>query len=519
MTCLSELMLEGLPGHPLQALAKADQLWHQYRSGPTPQPPVIQVSPDRLSQVDWDVIIAGGTLGLLLAVALVQRGWRVALVERGQLRGRDQEWNISRRELETLVQLGILHQAELEQAIYSEYNPGRIQFLGSDPIWVRDVLNVGVSPAVLLDQLKTTFLAAGGYLLEQTPFTAATIHPNGVQVQARPPLSARLLVDAMGHTSPMVRQARAGQKPDGICLVVGTCATGFEPNTSGDLLVSFTPLRHQCQYFWEAFPARDGRTTYLFTYLDADPRRLTLSQLFEDYWQLLPDYQGVALADLKIKRALFGCFPCYRQSPLRYPWGRTLAVGDSSGQQSPLSFGGFGAMVRHLHRLTSGIDEALTWDCLGSRALGQLQAYQPNLAVTWLFQRAMGAGVDQVIADQHINTLLGAIFSDMAGLGPGTLTPFLQDIVQFPALTRVLLTTAVNHPGLIAQIIPQVGLDTLVKWLGHYGSLASYSGLASLTTPLTSVDQILPPLGRYYLHRWIDALRYGSGQDYHRSHG
>jgi lycopene cyclase CruP len=507
-------MLKELPGDPLQGLAQADYLWHQYRTGEIPQREVIKVSGDRLTTIDWDVVIAGGTLGVLLAVALVQRGWRVALVERGQLRGRQQEWNISRRELGVLVQLGLLHQTELEQVIYSEYNPGRIQFMGSDPIWVRDVLNVGVSPVVLLDQLKTKFLAAGGYLLEQTPFTGATIHPNGVQVQADLPLNTRLLIDAMGHNSVMVRQARAGQKPDGICLVVGTCAEGFEANTSGDLLVSFTPLRHQCQYFWEAFPARDGRTTYLFTYLDADPRRLTLTQLFEEYWQLLPDYQQVNLTDLRIKRALFGCFPCYHRSPLPYPWSRTLAVGDSSGQQSPLSFGGFGAMVRHLERLTCGIDEALTWDCLGSRALGQLQAYQPNLAVTWLFQRAMGAGIEQAIAEQRINTLLGTIFAEMADLGPDTLTPFLQDVVQFPALTRVLLTTAVNRPGLVTQIIPQVGLDTLINWLGHYGRLAGYSGLAGLANPLRSLDSVLPPLGRYYLHRWIEALRYGSGQDY-----
>ncbi len=511
---LTETMLGELPGNPLQGLVQADHLWQQYRTGQLPQQEVIQVSSDRLTGVDWDVVIAGGTLGLLLAVPLVQQGWRVALVERGQLRGREQEWNISRRELSALVTLGLLGEAELEGVISSEYNPARIQFWGSDPIWVRDVLNVGVNPVALLDQLKAKFLAAGGYLLEHTAFAGATIHANGVRVQVDPPLTTRLLVDAMGHNSAMVRQARAGQKPDGMCLVVGTCADGFKANTSGDLLVSFTPLRHQCQYFWEAFPARDGRTTYLFTYLDADPRRLTLTQLFEDYWQLLPDYQQIGLEELTIRRALFGCFPCYRQSPLRYSWGRTLAVGDSSGNQSPLSFGGFGAMVRHLERLTQGISEALACNCLGSTALGQLQSYQPNLAVTWLFQRSMGVGVDQVISDQQINTMLGAIFTDMARMGEATLTPFLQDIVQFPALTRVLLATALNHPRLVTQIIPQVGLDTLARWLGHYGGLASYSGLASLTKILPSLDPLLNPLTRYYLHRWIDALRYGSGQDY-----
>jgi len=47
---------------------------------------------------------------------------------------------------------------------------------------------------------------------------------------------------------------------------------------------------------------------------------------------------------------------------------RILPVGDSSGNQSPLSFGGFGAMVRHLKRLTAGIHEALSTDQLSLQA-------------------------------------------------------------------------------------------------------------------------------------------------------
>ena len=108
----------------------------------------------------------------------------------------------------------------------------------------------------------------------------------------------------------------------------------------------------------------DGRTTYMFTYLDAHPERLSLTDLFEDYLTLLPQYQNISLEQLDFKRALFGFFPCYQDSPLQYEWDRTLPVGDSSGSQSPLSFGGFGAMVRHLERLTQGIREALEADAL-----------------------------------------------------------------------------------------------------------------------------------------------------------
>ena len=118
----------------------------------------------------------------------------------------------------------------------------------------------------------------------------------------------------MGFGSPIVRQARHGQKPDGVCLVVGSCARGFseETNQSADLIYTTTDIRpdFQGQYFWEAFPAGSGpkdRTTYMFTYLDADPSRPSLASLLDDYWDLMPQYQGLdSIDDVELLRVLFG---------------------------------------------------------------------------------------------------------------------------------------------------------------------------------------------------------------------
>lgn len=310
----------------------------------------------------------------------------------------------------------------------------------------------------------------------------------------------------------MVQQARAGQNPDAVCLVVGTCATGYEHNETGDLIVSFTPIKKQCQYFWEAFPARDGRTTYLFTYLDAHPSRLSLTELFEDYLALLPGYQQVSLEQLDFKRALFGFFPCYKDSPLQYTWNRTLAVGDSSGSQSPLSFGGFGAMVRHLERLTQGIDDALTADLLDAQSLGKLQPYQPNLSVTWLFQKSMSVGVDQSLSPNKINQVLSTIFEDMSALGDEVLKPFLQDVVQFPALARTMLRTSTRHPGLVLSILPQVGVGSVISWTKHFVSLGGYSALHTMQNLVDS--RMASAAKQYRADRWRDALKYGSGADY-----
>lgn len=91
----------------------------------------------------------------------------------------------------------------------------------------------------------------------------------------------------------------------------------------------------------------------------ADPRRPSLEELLDDYWRIMPEYQGVTLDHLQPQRILFGFFPTYRNSPLKPGFDRVLQVGDASGIQSPLSFGGFGALTRHMPRLVPAINEAL----------------------------------------------------------------------------------------------------------------------------------------------------------------
>jgi lycopene cyclase CruP len=510
----TEQILSQLPGDVLGRLRGADRLWQALREDTAPIPLVIKDSKEPLGIVDWDVVICGGTLGILIGCALTQRGWRVALIERGILRGRDQEWNISRQELEVFLELDLLSEAELEKAIATTYNPARISFFEGPDFWIRDVLNIGIDPVFLLDVLKAKFLVAGGQLFEKTAFDGAAVHPDGVLVEAAGGLKTRLLIDAMGNFSPIVQQARQGEKPEGVCLVVGSCAQGFPQNETGDLIVSFTPIQNQCQYFWEAFPARDGRTTYLFTYLDAHPERPSLEFLFEEYLRLLPEYQGVELSQLDFQRALFGFFPSYRQSPIRMPWSRILPIGDSSGGQSPVSFGGFGSMVRHLKRLTKGTHDALECDALSRDALAQLQPYQPNIAVTWLFQRAMSVGIDQQLAPNQINQLLTGVFQAMEQLGDDVLRPFLQDVVQFPGLSKTLLLTSLTKPGLVVPVIPQVGLTTLLDWIVHYINLGVYTGLYPLGQLISEPLKSLPPIPQYYCRRWIEAWCYGSGGDY-----
>ncbi len=513
---LPELTELELPPGSLAQLEAAERQWRFWRQD-SPATAVVQRS-DEACQPEWDVIIAGATLGVFVGAALARQGFRVLLLERGELRGREQEWNIARQELQSLRSLELLTPDQLEACIVSEFNPVRVHFDAGPDWWVRDVLNLGVDPVRLLAALKQTFLTAGGHLQEQCPFETVSLHRDGVTVRAGgQSWRGRLLLDAMGHGSPIARQARNGRKPDALCLVVGSCSQGAGDGdrTSADLMASFTPIEQGCQYFWEAFPAREGRTTYLFTYLDPGADAPSPRQLLSDYLRLLPQYQGWDLSQRQFQRLLCGVLPSWRRSPLRTPWARVLCIGDSSGLQSPLSFGGFGSLLRHLPRLVTGLTEALGRDYLDKPDLDALLPYQPNLAVTWMFQRSMSLRPGESVADpQRINRLLVAVFGIMTGLGDRTLKPFLQDVIRWPGLALTLLLAGLRHPLLVLRLLPVLGIPALVSWSGHFAMLGLYTllnGLAPLLRPLLA---ILPPRARYRWSRRLEGWRYGSGADH-----
>jgi lycopene cyclase CruP len=91
---LTEKILSQLPGDVLGALRQGDRLLGSLRQNTAPVPTVVKQTQEPLETVDWDVIVCGGTLGILIGCALAVRGLRVALMERGILRGRVQEWNV-----------------------------------------------------------------------------------------------------------------------------------------------------------------------------------------------------------------------------------------------------------------------------------------------------------------------------------------------------------------------------------------------------------------------------------------
>lgn len=554
----------------LSDLRKIDAMWHKLKTKNTfgPRPEFVRRTNDQLpSTPHLDVVIAGGTLGIFLGAALQHAGLNVAIIERGKLQGRSQDWNISREELHQLVKLGVLTQDDLDDCISIEFNPIRAGFHGYDALWTADVLNVGANPQKLVTAAAKRFTEEGGLVVDEMMLKECWIHPNGIQIRMTknspsvpPPgkddvtntenvqavhpdyaIASKLLVDCMGNQSPIVRQVRHGQKPDGVCLVVGACARGFDPekNTTGDLIYTNGPSEppsgrsgvkestklRDLQLFWEAFPAGSGptdRTTYMFTYLDASPQRPSLEDLLEHYWHAMPEYQGIDVNTLEILRVLFGVFPTYKDSPLQTPYfDRIVAVGDASGMQSPLSFGGFAALTRHMRRLTGAIVDAVHADALDAWHLRFINPYNPSLSSAWMMQKAMSCRAGSREYDVNfINRLLGGNFKAMGEMGDRVLKPFLQDVIQVDPLMETLLGQMKSDPFFVPQIIMRVGPAALAEWMVHFVAMAAYT-LAYTVAERLGVDKRGEmhqrgklTKGQYISRRAIERWQYGSGMDY-----
>src|SRR5215212_6675318 len=108
----------------LAAVARLEARWRQVWAGPPPARVLGRVR-GRLPALPpadcFDVVIAGGGLGLVLGWALAQTGWRVLVFDRDAVGCAHREWNISRAELGVLVAAGLFTWEELAGTVATTY--------------------------------------------------------------------------------------------------------------------------------------------------------------------------------------------------------------------------------------------------------------------------------------------------------------------------------------------------------------------------------------------------------------
>jgi lycopene cyclase CruA len=493
----------------------------------------------------FDLIYIGGALGVIHAAVMARLGYKVLLLERLPFGRMNREWNISRSEFQSLINLGLFTAAEFEELIAREYQDGFHKFFDANNPAVAKapvlhtprVLNVALNAEKLLRQCGEKLKQAGGEIWDETEFIRADVEASQVTVQVKHlptgegrSVSGRLLVDAMGTASPIAWQLNGGRAFDSVCPTVGAVIDGgFEPGVwdsqYGDVLNSHGDVSKGRQLIWELFPGEGNELTfYLFHYHQVHPENPgSLLEMYEDFFTILPEYRRCDMEKLVWKKPTFGYIPGHfsvNGNDRRVAFDRLIAIGDAASLQSPLVFTGFGSLVRNLPRLTDLLNTALKHDLLSAQHLEQIRAYQSNVSVTWLFSKGMMVPTGQHVQPQIINSMLNTFFGVLAAEPLSVAEAFIKDRADWLSFNRMAIRAAWQNPALLLWILQLAGAQDLLRWLSSYAEFtrqAIVNGLLGSWFP-GFVHQVQPWVEPRYPALWLwllaqrYALTYGMGQ-------
>ncbi|MEG4854169.1 flavin-dependent dehydrogenase [Microcoleus sp. B5-D4] len=492
----------------------------------------------------YDLIYIGGALGVIHAAVMARLGYRVLLVERMPFGRMNREWNISRDEIQSLIDLGLFTAAEIETLIAREYKDGYNKFFDANNppvakapvLHTPKVLNVALDGEKLLNLAGLKLTEAGGKIWDETDFIRADVEAEKVVVQGRHlPTKAdrtalgRLLVDAMGSASPIAWQLNEGRTFDSVCPTVGAVIDGgFEPGVwdseYGDVLYTHGDISRGRQLIWELFPgAGTELTVYLFHYHQVHPENPgSLLEMYEDFFAILPEYRRCDVDKLVWKKPTFGYIPGHFSSnsgDRSVAIDRLISIGDAASLQSPLVFTGFGSLVRNLFRLTDLLDTALKHNLLTANHLNQIRAYQSNVSVTWLFSKGMMVPTGSSLPPQRINSILNTFFGILAAQKLIVAETFIKDRTDWLTFNRLAIEAAGKNPSLLLWILDFVTLGDIWRWLGSYLNFTLLALASLLFGWLPSfARRVQPWLEPRYPAVWLwllatsYALTYGMGK-------
>ncbi|MBW4591651.1 MAG: flavin-dependent dehydrogenase [Brasilonema angustatum HA4187-MV1] len=481
----------------------------------------------------YDLIYIGGALGVIHAAVMARLGYRVLLIERMPFGRMNREWNISRDEIQSLINLGLLTTAELESIIAREYKDGFNKFfdannpkkLKAPVLHTPTVLNVALDSEKWLHMCGQKLRAAGGEIWDETEFIRVDVHETQVLLtvkdltsQTQKQVSGRLLVDAMGTASPIAWQLNGGRAFDSVCPTVGAVISrGFEPGVwdsqYGDVLYSHGDISRGRQLIWELFPGADQELTiYLFHYHEVNPKNPgSLLEMYEDFFTILPEYRRCDMDKLVWKKPTFGYIPGHFSVGSRdrtVAFDRLIAIGDAASLQSPLVFTGFGSLVRNLERLTTLLDTALKHDLVSFRYLNQIRAFQNNIAVTWMFSKGMMVPTGKFIPPQRINSMLNNFFGLLADEPRQVSDNFIKDRFDWLTFNRLALKAARNNPALLLWIWELAGAKDLLRWTRNYLDFSRHALVRALLNGWFPgfLRRIGPMLEQRYPALWLQLL-------------
>ncbi|WP_149402778.1 hypothetical protein [Dictyobacter arantiisoli] len=495
---------------------------------------VTETRPVLPAQDTFDIIYAGGGLNLLNAAVMTQRyALRVLVFDRFTVGAVHREWNISRAELQELLDCGLLTRAELESVILCEYQDGFVRFhaahiqVPATELHLKDVLNIAIDAekltALCVKKIQEHQSATGrtNLILHHTTFERCAVQPaQHVCVDVRDAAGslhsygAQLLIDGMGSTSPIACQLNCGRPFSLVCPTVGTVARGYKAGpgsreidtTRGEVLVSTEDRRHDRQLIWEAFPGKEDQVAiYLFYYAEAGSQ-VDLFALFDDFFALLPDYKDTS--NVEVLKPVYGFIPAgynitlpWQQKQKILAYDRVLSLGDAAAFQSPLTFCGFGSYVRNLQRITTLLAQALESKSLRARDLNRIRASEAVPAVSGAFSKFMIAHSEKQEPAWQVNETFNVFCRVLQDLGPQVTNDFFKDRIGWLDYTRVVLNTPRYYPPIYKLALTTLSPAEIIGWISAWLQLGGQAVQYQLYSLLRPRLRSLPGAARRWLRR------------------
>ena len=486
----------------LRRIWEIEERWHEFRENPEKAEEVLffDAAPKDLKIEDeFEIIYAGGTLGLLHAAVMALKHNRRVLVFDAHTVGKThRDWNISDSELKEFVSAGLFTAEEIETAVVNRYKTGFVKFYDANssvktpPLFMENVLDVALEADKLLELAVKKLKKTESKIINNLRFVRAFVHKDKVLVECedakagrRKFFASKLFVDATGTNSPLSRALNSGRSITHVCPTVGTVARGFKRGSDekavdfsvGEILVSTEDSADSRQLIWEGFagsPAKDEYTTYLFFYDAVESKAdKSLFRLFEDYFEKLPDYKAKNGA-WKVVKPVYGYIPSVHHrgwdNQKKTAADRVLLIGDAAGLSSPLTFCGFGSHVRNLRKLTDLTERALGENLTDEKNLSAVNAYEPRVAqMSSLaeFMRPASKSKPSVV-----NETMNAVMSALASLDHEISREMFQDRISFASFKKVLLKTAQIHPKVFKKMFDHLGVKGAFWWVANIAESA-----------------------------------------------
>lgn len=485
----------------LRRIHEIDQRWQKARSAREETPQTIEFTERNygVDVFDFDIIYAGGTLGLLHAAVMSHRYRRkVLVVDAHRVGETHRDWNISDEELQSFIRVGLFSEEEIEKAVVNRYRTGFVKFsdtnssIKTPKLFMDKVLDVAIDANILLEHAKEKLIRSGSVVLDRHLLRQSRVFRDCVEVTLEDcgsgtskTLRAKLLCDATGTNSDISRQLNSGRSITHICPTVGTVSTGFIHGKAddevdfdiGEILVSTEDITEGRQLIWEGFAGsreKDEYTTYLFFYDSVDsPADKSLFPLFEEYFRKLSTYKKPG-PNWKVVKPVYGYIPSIHhhtwKNAKRTAADRILLIGDAAGLSSPLTFCGFGSHVRNLERLTEMTETAFNNNAFDEGSLAEINAYEANvsqMASLAEFMRPMPRSESFVV-----NETMNAVMKALENLAPEIRKQLFQDRVTFKSFAKVLKETATLHPKVFKLMFEHLGVKGAFWWIANIAKAA-----------------------------------------------